>query len=138
MKGHLFALSLLALAAASSLHAQAVLQANIPFQFAMGPSTLPSGTYQITCGNNGLVTVRELGGKHSAMILTSPTATTPPDFRRDTDGKLVFDRYGDEYFLSGIWAPAARDGLGLPKSLRQKELARRAAPPNTTIVAMQK
>jgi hypothetical protein len=135
MKRQLFVLAMLSGSAASGLLAQTVLQTGIPFDFAVGPSAMPAGEYRITCENNGLITLRELGGKHSAMVLTRPASTAAPG-DRDGAGKLLFQRYGNEYFLLSVWKPSARDGLAVPVGVRQKELARRVAEPATTIVAL--
>jgi len=36
--------------------------------------------------------------------------------------KLVFTRYGDQYFLSEIWMAGTTVGQKLPKSRREREL----------------
>jgi hypothetical protein len=41
--------------------------------------------------------------------------------------KLVFNRYGDQYFLSEIWVEGATRGRELPKTGREKEMAREFA-----------
>jgi len=51
---------------------------------------------------------------------------------------LVFQRYGEEYFLSDIWAPSARDGLTLPRGARLKELASGSSRPEPTTIALRK
>ena len=38
--------------------------------------------------------------------------------------KLVFNRYGNHYFLSEIWVNGATRGRQLPKTSREKELAK--------------
>ena len=55
------------------------------------------------------------------MIVMSNSAQTlkPAD-----KNKLVFDRYGTQYFLAEIWVEGARLGRHLPKSSREKELAK--------------
>jgi len=140
MKRQMFALTLLTGLTCSGLFAQyPAADAKIPFDFAMGKSVMPAGEYRVTQSSNGLVTIRELGGKHSAMTLTTPARTAAPsDFQRSVKGLLVFQRYGEEYFLSDIWAPSARDGLTLPRGPRLKELASGSSRPEPTTIAMRK
>jgi hypothetical protein len=139
MKRQLFAIAMLTALTGSSLLAQTPADAKIPFDFAIGQKAMPAGDYRISCTTNGLVTVRELGGKHSAMTLTTPGGTAPPSVRQAEDkGVLVFQRYGDEYFLSGVWSPFTRDGLTLPAGTRQKELASRLNRPEAMTIAMRK
>ena len=38
--------------------------------------------------------------------------------------KLVFNRYGNRYFLSEIWVNGATRGHQLPKTCRERELAK--------------
>lgn len=41
--------------------------------------------------------------------------------------KLVFNRYGNQYFLSQIWVKGATLGRQLPKTSREKEVGRELA-----------
>jgi hypothetical protein len=41
--------------------------------------------------------------------------------------KLVFNRYGSQYFLAEIWVGSAALGRQLPKTSREKELAKEVA-----------
>jgi hypothetical protein len=55
------------------------------------------------------------------MMVGSNAAQT----QKPTDKtKLVFNRYGDRYFLSQIWMNGATLGHQLPKSSREKEIAK--------------
>jgi hypothetical protein len=38
-------------------------------------------------------------------------------------GKLVFHRYGNEYFLSEVWTPGDEWGHRLSKTRREREIA---------------
>jgi hypothetical protein len=136
MKRHLFALAMLTALTGSGLFAQTVMKAGIPFDFAVGRAALPAGEYHITCDNNGVVTFRELAGKHNAVVLTRPSEGAAPSGIQQDAGKLLFQRYGNEYFLLSVWKPAAREGMAAPLGVRQKELAREAARPEMTIVAL--
>lgn len=111
---------------AGQCRAQQAAQANIPFAFTVGDKTLPSGEYQIQAVlsvSNKVQSVRLSDGSASAIALT--TEADPKG--KVSKGKLVFNCYGHEYFLSQIWSG---DGVGrqLQESRREKDLARGEAP----------
>jgi hypothetical protein len=54
-------------------------------------------------------------------------------------GKLVFNRYGEQYFLSKIWAPFSDTGRELTKSRLEREVAAQSrVKPAATAVAVVK
>ena len=111
-----------ALLAAASMYAQGSqnLTVQVPFGFHVGASMLPAGEYIVsTDAGPGVVKVRSADAKSSVMILsmTTQTSTTP------NEGKLVFNKYGDEYFLSQIWKAGNNTGNELRKSRREAEVA---------------
>ena len=111
-----------ALLAAASVYAQGSqnLTVQIPFGFHVGNSMLPSGEYIVSTDvAPGVVRVRSADAKSSVMILSmaAQTSTTP------STGKLVFNKYGDEYFLSQIWKAGNNTGNELRKSRREAEVA---------------
>jgi hypothetical protein len=88
-----------ALFAAASLWAQGSqkIVVDVPFGFHMGPSIFPAGQYTVdTDAGTGLVQMRSADSKSSAMTQTHAVQSRA----RSEVGKLVFHRYGDEYFLS--------------------------------------
>ena len=110
-----------ALLAVSSLFGQENqrLKFEVPFSFHMGDKALPSGKYVLdTDASRNIVRVRSVDGGNAALMLS--IAIGKPA-RRD-EGKLIFSRYGDEYFLSEIWGPDT-DGRALAKTKREKEVA---------------
>jgi hypothetical protein len=139
MKRQLFPIAMFAVLTCAGLEAQSsTLQANIPFDFSMGKTAMPAGEYTITCSNS-VLTIREVGGKHVAMTLTNPTRTTPGSRHEQPEkASLLFNRYGDEYFLTGVWNPYLQEGRVLPESPRQKELASRLKPTDATAIALSK
>jgi hypothetical protein len=111
-----------ALLAAASMYAQGSqkLTVQVPFGFHVGNSMLPSGEYIVSTDvAPGVVQVRSADFKSSVMILSNSaqTSTTP------SEGKLVFNKYGDEYFLSQIWKAGNNTGNELRKSRREVEVA---------------
>jgi hypothetical protein len=124
-------LAVLAMTCAGLGAQTAKLSANIPFDFQTGKTVMPAGEYNFY-QRPGLLTIRSVSSGHSAMILTQPA------WRRaaPTEGKVQFQRYGDTYFLSGLWAPYSQDGITVPQSAKEKELARRLQAPQATAVVL--
>ncbi len=114
-----------ALFAAASLGAQVAQQikVDVPFGFHVGPSILPAGQYTVCAdAGSGLVQIRSADSKSAAMILSHSVRSRAT---LDT-GKMIFHRYGDEYFLSQVWKPGSDLGRELPVSRREMEVAANA------------
>jgi hypothetical protein len=139
MKRQLCAIAMLAALASPALLAEsATLVAAVPFEFAIGNKAMPAGEYRINFANNGVVTVREANGGPAAMVLGKPTLPAPAEAVPPGTGRLVFERYGNEYFLAGLYRSEVREGLAIPQGTRHKELASRAKPVTATTVAAAK
>jgi hypothetical protein len=52
------------------------------------------------------------------------------------EGKLVFSRYGDRYFLSQVFSAGSGVGRQIPKSKLERELASSQPRPTTEHVAL--
>ena len=80
--------------ASSGASAQSTAKATIPFDFRVGSTLLPSGSYVIDSSHRGALWVRSQDGHANAVILanTSSGSTSAPH-------QLVFERYGSERFL---------------------------------------
>jgi len=128
----LAAIGLLALLAVPVVQAQSgMLVANIPFDFHVGKTSLPSGEYNIKPLNPETLLIQSKDGSSSAVSITFGATSSKI---QDT-GKLVFNRYGDQYFLSKVWRPGVSTGRELPKSRSEVEMARNMPKPETTVVA---
>ena len=101
--------------------AQEHLVVNIPFDFVAGNTTLPAGEYSV-----------QVSGPERALILIDrkdPAPSVIIDSNADvaneiqSQSRLVFNRYGDRYFLSQVWAAGNSRGRQLLKSGREKEMA---------------
>lgn len=120
---------MIVIAASVSANAQSLeyrLTANIPFDFSVSGDKLPAGKYWIKRAqqSNGdmVVQISSIDGHSNITRLTIPVfASTPAK-----SGKLVFNRYGDEYFLSEIWPAGGVTGRELHKSRAERELLRKA------------
>lgn len=118
----------LAVLAMSSIQAQTseVQMANIPFEFSVGNKSFPAGRYRVTRLNpqsdKAALLISSMDGRKSRIVLTLPIQAG----RTREQGRLVFSRYEDQYFLSEVWAPADSIGFELPKSRSERTLARNA------------
>lgn len=135
MKRQLLAAGMFAaLSYASLLAGDATLWADIPFDFVISQTALPAGQYTIAI-SNGMLVMSTVDGKHTAVTLTSPIATSGFGREEKHKGHLRFRQYGNESFLSGVWTGNGPEGYTVPESARQKELARYMKPAEATAVA---
>ena len=91
--------------AVTGVQAQAAskVEVNIPFEFSAGKTTLQPGVYSIKRMSGNYLTLQSADGE-SVVILNAPlnlTSSNPESVER-----LVFNKYGDEYYLSQIWLTA--------------------------------
>jgi hypothetical protein len=115
-------LSLL-LVAGSAIAQTVHVRGEIPFNFAIGSKTYPAGTYEIgtiDVRNSRTLLLKARDGNAIAMINSNAAESLTPADKT----KLVFNRYGNQYFLSQVWVNGETLGHQLPKSSREKEVAR--------------
>ena len=90
--------------AVASVEAQTAsrVEVQIPFEFTAGKTALKPGVYTIKRMSGNLVQLKSADGK--AVILNAPVnlSSTKPE----TTERLVFNKYGHEYFLAQIWLTA--------------------------------
>jgi hypothetical protein len=115
-------LSLFVAVVASSVTAQGrpQVRADIPFSFHVGSTVLPSGKYSINrpASTNGMVLVRsEKGGKSAYLISNNKESASEPK-----NSRLVFRRYGDQYFLAQLWTKGETSGVSFPVSKEEKKM----------------
>jgi len=121
------ALSACALLAASCLSAQSPpMVANIPFDFAVKNEHMAAGTYEVTVNRqNSTVLIR--GGENGSATFALTSATLTPNTQ--TQAKLVFNRYGNRYFLHQVWKAGSDQGRELTPSKAEREYARNIGKP---------
>ncbi len=113
-------------------------QATIPFDFTVGKRVLPAGTYVIAHFGSGMIYVRGWKGNELVSVMTLVTAT---DQIRKNPEKLIFHKYGDQYFLSEIRGEVGESSSKLGTSaLEQRVQRQQAAVQNqgTTEIALKK
>ena len=126
----LFAAS--SLAAAGNLSAQEhMVKANIPFDFTVNNNVLPAGTYTISSLSPSAVQVRNVNGHVAELSLVQN------DDKRSATPVLVFQRYGNQYFLHEILAANAMN-VTVPRSKREQRRQQEAKlqESNQTLIAL--
>ena len=111
--------------------------ADIPFEFNVGDKTMPAGKYliaEVTSDGTALrVSNREQ--HQSVSRLTAAVRGSEPK----EQSTLVFERYGERYYLSQIWVAGEREGRQMIKSRTQRSMDRELAKNNqkaeTVIIA---
>lgn len=102
-------------------------KAEIPFDFVVGQKTLPAGEYAIGPGNNTNKDI--LWIKKADSRATANVVTFGQNIKRQQAGPyLVFNRYGDQYFLSQVWTEFDQVGRQVAKSAHEKELLQGGGP----------
>jgi hypothetical protein len=98
------------------------IRAEIPFDFMVGKKRLPKGEYLIESINeSGTLTIRH--AKKGKAVTFNTIRHKPTDSNKS---KLVFNRYGDQYFLARIFDPSTETILKLNKSSAEKRIAKLA------------
>jgi hypothetical protein len=114
-----FAIALLALstlaAGGKAVAQQPAVRATVPFEFTVGGRLLPADTYTIT-SSSGVLVIRSIDGRFTSMT------TSSHDNRSVTGGKLVFNKYGDQYFLHEVLCPAVNMHASIPTSKLEKRV----------------
>ncbi|HEX8890259.1 MAG TPA: hypothetical protein VF779_13965 [Pyrinomonadaceae bacterium] len=133
--------SLFAILAVASVHAQSSREqtANIPFSFTVADKTFPAGEYRIErlnpSSDKAAIAIKSADGHLSKIVLTMPVQS---NVTRE-NAKLVFNHYGDQYFLAQVWTPADNTGLAVPESKMERSLARNSGQqrePERTAIAL--
>ena len=95
---------------------------DVPFAFTVGVATVPAGTYTIIADpNSPFVRFVSASGDRSVSTLALPAES----LAQGETGKLVFHRYGDHYFLTGISQPHSFANLHFSQSKAEKRAKER-------------
>lgn len=108
-------------------------EANIPYTFVVGSTTLPAGKYIVRMPDSSepnVLEIRAANGHTAVAFETSDTNQTP------NKGELVFNKIGDNYFLSQVWITGSASGNQLAKSKMEKRLETSGMQSQQTFVAV--
>jgi len=89
-------------------------KANVPFEFTVGNTLLPAGNYEITVANQNVIEIKNTD-RHVAIL-----TTTTNDGNEATKSELVFNKYGDQYFLREVLCTQAAMNMAVPASKQEK------------------
>jgi len=98
-----------------------VIEADVSHPFIVKGKTLAAGKYvvkRVDDNNPQVLEIRSANGR-KAVIFEAENAQTKEIPHK---AELVFDKIGDQYFLSQIWASDTDIGYQLPKTKAQKRL----------------
>lgn len=131
-------LSLLLVGSAGAQEPGTSIRASIPFDFIVKGRTLPAGEYEIRRLMDepvGLL-IRNLRDKHDNVVFETEPVLGRSMPKRD---ELIFNRYGDTYFLSEVFTSGEQTGEELYPTHKERELrsemARNQSAPETVTVA---
>lgn len=128
----LFALLTAALISTGA-HAQAP-AFKVPFDFTVNSKTLPAGTYRVSYAGVNAILIQSKDGSLNAM-----TTTTADDKESRGVAKLIFAKYGNQYFLHEVLCSDVAINVEIPKSRREKQARIQEAqlPHSETVAALQ-
>jgi len=135
MKKHAATLLILALVALPGLvNAQSrhVIKADVPFAFVVNGKTMPAGECTIETRGDGTPYLWISSGNQGLFAIPHRSDSLKPS----DETKLVFNRYGDRYFLSEISREGESRGYQLPAGKLERELrAQNVAQSSVTLLA---
>jgi hypothetical protein len=117
-------------------HAQIIgeLEVTVPFQFYAGNSKLPAGKYILHMLDNSDLRTMEIttaDGSTSALfeVEDAESNSVPPK------SELIFNKYGNRYFLARVFDEGNPDGSRVPESPYEKKVSQAAAEAQAHVAA---
>ena len=106
MKSRIIRLAVLVVAVAflpALLHAQMLIKTplfrvDVPFAFMAAGVHLPAGSYIVSHVDPSLILIETRDGKARALVYVAIENS-----KSSTPTKLVFNKYGDQYFVAQVW-----------------------------------
>ncbi len=111
------------------------LTADVPFQFSLGKKTFPAGQYQIrkmTIGTSKVLRLSDAQGKQVTLIAMREINSL---YKFQSASQWIFNRYGDQYFLSQIWT-AGEGGVELGQTQVELQVANSLKAPKAIEVSV--
>lgn len=91
-------------------------RAKIPFDFIVGNTTLPAGSYEITPVFTDAIAISNSEASHAVLSMVSADST-----QSRSGAVLVFQKHGSSYFLCEILGgPSGKLNVALPESKLEK------------------
>ena len=118
--------------ASISLMAQSPLRVTIPFDFTVGSKAFTSGEYFVRPNvAHSVLSIQSANYQNSAMAQSSPVQAR----KKSGGARLVFNRYGDRYFLSQVWADGSQGRELLPSRAERELIAQAKSAKRVDLVA---
>jgi hypothetical protein len=119
------AISLLTIASLAScsraIAQQPAMKANIPFNFTIGNTWMPAGEYTITSPVREVIQLRSADHSRIASLVS-----TQSNEESKSGSELVFERYGNQYFLHRVLCPTVSElNLDVPEGKVEKIVRKR-------------
>ncbi len=131
------AIALLAIAnfavAGTSFAQSRTVQAKVPFDFTVGNKLLPSGTYTIEKESQWIIAI-----KNNDKPIATVSVVNQDGEKSVNGGKLIFHKYGGQYFLSEVLSDRANMNVRVPVSKTEKRVKLQEAmiaPSSDTFIA---
>jgi hypothetical protein len=116
----------MALAAQAQTGGSRQLIANIPFNFNVGNQSLPAGEYVVmqvnAASDHAILQLRSKDGGARVLVQTSPLIG-----KAEESTRLVFNRFGGNYFFAQAWIDGDSNGLEAPKPRSERDRERELA-----------
>jgi hypothetical protein len=106
------------------------LRFNVPFDYKVGNATMKAGDYSVQRAGDTENALLIRGNGSSAFTLSGSVSG-----KAAGEDKLVFNKYGDQYFLAQVWMQGEETGAQLPRTRSEKELMSKAQPDSVVILA---
>ncbi len=124
MIGILMVVGLVSLLSAPPASGQTIAKFNVPFQFVAGNHVLPAGEYLVKVDSSLRgIQIRQAWGDDGAFLAAVPARTMDAA----SIGKLVFNAYGNVRLLQTVWIGGRAEGVEVPASKAQREIAKASA-----------
>lgn len=121
-----FLVGSMAIAAQAQNNGRPQLFAEVPFQFNVGNKTFPAGEYLVRSvsddSSNVVLNIQSRDGETSTMLMMSTVEGNAQE-----SAKLIFRRYGSQYFFAEAWVDGDAAGLRFPKSRAERTAEREIA-----------
>ena len=106
------------------------LRFNVPFDYKVGNATMKAGDYSVQRAGDTENALLIRGNGSSAFTLSGSVSG-----KAAGEDKLVFNKYGDQYFLAQVWMQGEETGAQLPRTSTENELMSKASRDSVVIVA---
>jgi hypothetical protein len=139
VKKNLLSLAMsLALLMSAAAQAQTThMKVTVPFEFTAGHVQLAAGEYEVTAlgpWGGPALSVHNVHSNAESVVVSNSCRSQKPS----ADAKLVFYRYGHQYFLAQVWNRNSFAGSQIQINPRQAELAKNQSKDEVVLIASEK